>query len=160
MKDDIRIRQAVHEDAASLAILSMQLGYITSKEEIMERLPKVQKMEEHVVYVAVSQDETILGWIHVLISHRLVSESFAELGGLVVAEGYRRQGIGEILLHKAEEWAVGKGLGIFRIRARSSREGAHRFYVKMGYQLWKEQKIFEKQLHNKKRSNPISPNMD
>ena len=146
MNDDIRIRKAVLEDASSLAILSNQLGYPTSAAEIIKRLPKIQRMEDEALFVAVSQEKNILGWIHVLMSYRLVVDPFAELGGLVVADGYRGQGIGKSLLMKAEDWAKERGLDTFRIRARSTREGAHHFYLKMGYQLWKDQKVFEKQL--------------
>jgi ribosomal protein S18 acetylase RimI-like enzyme len=149
MNEGIRIRRADPEDVASLAALSQQLGYITSKEEIQERLPKLNSMKEHTVFVAFSRGEDVVGWIHVLISHRPVTESFAELGGLIVADGYRGQGIGEALLYQAERWAAGEGLEILRIRARSTREAAHRFYIKMGYQLQKEQKIFEKYLKNR-----------
>ena len=152
MNDEIRIRTAIPEDAAALSNLSDQLGYTASSEEILERLPKVQEMEEHAVFVAVSQDDSVLGWIHIFVSHRLVVETFAELGGFIVAEGHRSQGIGERLLCKVEEWAVKKGLNILRIRARSSRERAHHFYSRMGYQLSKEQKVFEKCLNQEKSS--------
>jgi GNAT superfamily N-acetyltransferase len=150
MNDEIRIRTAIRDDAASLATLSEQLGYITSEEEILKRLPKLHRMEEHTVFVAISQDDSVLGWIHVFVSHRLVLEPFADLGGFVVAEGHRSQGIGERLLCKAEEWAVKMGLDTLRIRARSSRERAHHFYSRMGYQLSKEQKVFEKCLNQEK----------
>jgi GNAT superfamily N-acetyltransferase len=146
MKDDIRIRKAKLEDASSLAILSNQLGYPTSASEIIKRLLEIQRMKDEELFVAASLDKNILGWVHVLISYRLVVDPFAELGGLVVTDGYRGQGIGKLLLTKAEEWARERGLDIFRIRARSTREGAHHFYSKMGYQLWKDQKVFEKQL--------------
>jgi GNAT superfamily N-acetyltransferase len=144
MNDEIRIRTAIPKDAAELSLLSEQLGYIASAEEILKRLPKLHGMEEHAVFVAVSQDDRVLGWIHVFVSHRLVVESYAELGGFVVTEGNRSHGIGERLLYKAEKWAVNMGLNILRIRARSSRERTHRFYSRMGAQLSKEQKVFEK----------------
>jgi GNAT superfamily N-acetyltransferase len=149
MNETIRIRRANREDTASLTVLSEQLGYIASTDEILERLLKLHGMEEHAIFVAVDQTDSVLGWIHVLVGHRLVTETFAELGGLVVAEEYRGQGIGGSLLRKAEEWAVEKGLDLLRIRARSSRQRAHQFYTRMGYQLSKEQKIFVKSLNKK-----------
>jgi GNAT superfamily N-acetyltransferase len=147
MQNDIKIRLANQKDVDSLVVLSEQLGYQATAEEITERLPKLQGMDEHAVFVAVSQDDRVLGWIHVFISHRLVTETYAELGGLVVADGHRSLGIGEQLVDKAEQWAEEKGLDVLRIRARSSRERAHQFYVRVGYQLWKDQKVFEKFLH-------------
>ena len=146
MNDDIRIQKAKLEDASSLAILSNQLGYPTSEDEIRKRLPTIQSMQDQALFVAVSPEKNILGWIHVLMSYRLVVDPFAELGGLVVADAYRGRGIGKLLLTRAEEWARERGINFFRIRARSTREGAHHFYIKMGYQLWKDQKVFEKQL--------------
>ena len=152
MNDEIRFRTAIPEDATALSLLSKQLGYIASAEEILERLPRLHGMEEHIIFVAVSEGERVLGWIHVFVSHRLVLEAYAELGGLVVAEEHRSQGIGECLLCKAEEWAVKMGLNTLRLRARSSRERAHHFYTNMGYQLSKEQKVIEKRLNQEKGS--------
>jgi len=147
MRSNITVRLAKHEDVNSLVVLSEQLGYQTTVNEITERLPKLQEMEEHAVFVAVSQDDRVLGWIHVFISHRLVTDTYAELGGLVVADGQRSQGIGEQLVAEAEQWAEEKGMDVLRIRARASRERAHQFYARIGYQLWKDQKVFEKYLH-------------
>jgi GNAT superfamily N-acetyltransferase len=154
MRADITIRQASGEDADSLAILSEQLGYPTSPEEILTRFPRLHEMEDHSIFVAISKDKTILGWIHVFVSYRLVSEPYAELGGLVVADGHRSQGIGEDLLQAAEQWAKERGLAILRIRARSTRARAHRFYTRMGYRVWKEQKVFEKFLDKDESMEP------
>jgi GNAT superfamily N-acetyltransferase len=154
MNDDISVRKAKHEDMDSLATLSTQLGYPTSANDILKRLLKILSMEDSKVFVAVSPEKRILGWIHVLVSYRLVIAPFAELGGLIVADGCRGQGIGGLLLTKAEGWAKERGLKTFRIRARSSRQRAHHFYTRMGYQLYKEQKIFKKELSNTKVIGP------
>lgn len=142
----MNVRKAKPGDALSISALSSQFGYSASADEIRDRLLRILASDEHTVFVASSSDDIVLGWIHTFISKRLVTDPFAELGGLVVTDKHRRQGIGEQLLFHAEEWAREKDLRLMRIRTQTFREEAHRFYEKMGYSLWKEQKAFEKYL--------------
>ncbi len=42
--------------------------------------------------VAEDKDKNVIGWIHVFIAVRIESETFAEIGGLVVNENIRGYG--------------------------------------------------------------------
>jgi GNAT superfamily N-acetyltransferase len=141
---DIRI--AAPEDAEGIANLSAQLGYPTSPREAEIRLAEIRGSQEQEVFIATSPRGEVMGWIHVFCALRLMTEPFAELGGLIVDEGRRGQGIGKSLLHKAERWAQERGARSFRIRAGSTRAGAHRFYAALDYEKVKSQEIFEKVL--------------
>jgi len=88
------IRPAHAGDTAYIAALCQQLGYPASQEEVQRRLEQIQPREDHAVYVAGLPDGRVVGWIHVCVRHLVVADLQAEIEGLVVAEGYRRCGVG------------------------------------------------------------------
>lgn len=123
-----------------------QLGYRVTREEAEGRLEEIERDEGHAAFVAASPDGEVVGWVHVylrlLVEHRLR----AEVGALVVAEDYRRRGIGELLVQHAEEWARRQGCWAVQLRSNVIREGTHLFYEKTGYRTLKEQRVFQKVL--------------
>ncbi|NNG00406.1 MAG: GNAT family N-acetyltransferase [Desulfobacteraceae bacterium] len=50
-------------------------------------------------------DNQIKRWIHLFGANRVASDSFAEIGGLVVRSDCRREGIGRKLVERAMQWA-------------------------------------------------------
>jgi GNAT superfamily N-acetyltransferase len=74
------------------------------------------------------------------------SETFAELGGLVVDESHRGKGVGAILLEKVEDWARQKGCAAISVRSNIIRHEAHKFYLAQGYNHIKTQHAFRKSL--------------
>lgn len=141
---EIIIRQVKFEDAGGIAQLSGELGYPTSIEEIKQRIEQMVESAENVIFAAITPDDTVIGWIHVFSAMRLTSKPFAEIGGIVVAEDYRRQGIGKSLLANAEKWAIKKDLTKLRVRSRASRNDAHSFFIDLGSELSKNQEVFDK----------------
>jgi GNAT superfamily N-acetyltransferase len=141
-----KIRTATQEDSAALAELTAQLGYPTSREIIRKRLGFVLGLPDHAVFVAAGEDGRLVGWAHVFVAVRVESDLFAELGGLVVADSARRQGIGKALVAKSAEWGRKQGLTRLRVRCRSGRTDAHAFYRQLGFELTKEQHIYDKGL--------------
>ncbi len=89
-------------------------------------------------------DGSLCGWLHLFVAHRVESDRFAELGGLVVAEEDRGKGIGRRLLAAAEQWVKGRGITKLRVRSRSSRSDAHAFYQRLGFIGSKEQLVLDK----------------
>lgn len=140
---EIEIRPANSADAVIIAHLSGQLGYPTAIRQAESRLDAILGSKDHAVFVA-HVDKQILGWIHVFLARRIESEPFAELGGLVVAESYRRRGIGRRLLARAEEWSVGCSVAKLRVRVRSDRDEARTFYRNLGFTKAKAQGVFDK----------------
>jgi hypothetical protein len=81
---DVQIRPAAAGDAKALAVLSGELGYPATKEQILERLEPLLSSSMQTVLVAV--EDQVVGWIHVAETRSLESGSGAEILGLVVAE--------------------------------------------------------------------------
>jgi GNAT superfamily N-acetyltransferase len=142
----VTIRAASPEDAGRLAVLCGQLGYPASADEMQRRLDPIRRDERHVVYVAQSPDGQVIGWIHAYVRPLLEEDVQAEVGGLVIDEAWRNRGIGQCLLHEAEQWARERGCWAVNVRSNVIRERAHRFYQRLGYSNVKTQLSFRKVL--------------
>jgi GNAT superfamily N-acetyltransferase len=86
----------------------------------------------------------VIGWVHVYVDKLLTVGPRAEIGGLVVDEGWRSRGVGAALMQRAERWARQKGCSRVVVRSNVLRSGAHVFYERCGYQLFKQQKVYSK----------------
>lgn len=140
------VREIVREDASAVAELSGQLGYGASVEAIDERIARLSfSKERQIVFVASLGAETV-GWIEASIMHDLQSPPYSLIGGLVVREGRRSLGIGKMLCAEVETWSRNRGVTVLRVTSRLSREGAHRFYLREGFQRIKTWAVFEKML--------------
>lgn len=139
------IRKVEASDADSVAQLSAELGYPASIPAISERIQCVTASTERATYVACI-DSTVVGWIDVFEVLHLQSGASAEIGGLVVSSRYRSAGIGAQLVQHAERWARQRGLVRVIVRSRSTREAAHRFYLREGYEQTKTSAVFAKTL--------------
>jgi GNAT superfamily N-acetyltransferase len=142
----VRIRTINPDDAEAVARLSGELGYPVSTEVMRERIRSLAGSRNHVVFVASRHDSNlqIAGWIDVGISQHLQTEPSGEIGGLVVSSDVRSNGIGRQLVKHAEEWIKNKGISRMIVRSRSSREAAHRFYLREGYSQTKISAVFTK----------------
>ena len=142
----ISIRPARSDDAAALAELSTQLGYPAAADTLNQRLERVRGDGVGEVFVATDARGRVLGWTHVVPRLHLEESPFAELAGLVVADGARGAGVGAALLSAAEQWAREHGFAQFRVRSNVVRERAHRFYLREGFVERKRQVVFDKTL--------------
>jgi GNAT superfamily N-acetyltransferase len=143
---ELKIRQAKGADAAQIALLTGQLGYPATTAQIRERLRGIQPASLHAAFVADSEKDGVIGWVHVSKQPLLEVEMRAEVNGLVVAEGQRSLGAGAQLLAAAEEWARQHGCKSMSVRSNVIRERAHKFYERNGYEHFKTQKSFRKPL--------------
>jgi GNAT superfamily N-acetyltransferase len=142
----ITIRRAAQEDAPALARLSGELGYPSSTEEVSGRLLQILDSSGDALFVASASDGRVVAWVHLFLTLRIESEKFAEVGGLVVEERRRGEGIARSLMEAAESWAMREGARRIRVRSRTTREEAHRFYERLGFTRIKRQEVFEKVL--------------
>ncbi|WP_263410398.1 GNAT family N-acetyltransferase [Terriglobus tenax] len=141
----ITIRPIELHDAAIAASLAEELGY-PSTEAIMEaRIRRLTASAGHAVFVA-EENGIVLGWIDLSVEQHLQSEPRARIGGLVVSEAARGQGIGAMLCRRAEDWGRELGLAKIMLTSRATRERAHAFYERDGYQRVKTSLVFEKTL--------------
>jgi len=142
---DLQTREITLSDASAAAELSGELGYPVSPEVMQQRIASLSA--DHVVYVACLDGE-VVGWIDVSLTHHLQSDPRAEIGGLVVSSKVRSRGIGRVLVSRAEQWAVERGLKSVVVRSQIAREAAHNFYLREGYARTKTSAVFTKQLES------------
>jgi GNAT superfamily N-acetyltransferase len=128
-----------------VAELSGELGYPVAVSTMEARVRDLIADTDHVVFVACDGD-AVVGWIHASIAFHLQTGAGGEIGGLVVSQAYRGSGIGGRLVSRAEEWVRGRGLTRVVVRSRINREGAHRFYLRAGYERTKTSAVFSKTL--------------
>jgi GNAT superfamily N-acetyltransferase len=141
----LTLRDIQVEDAVTAAELSAQFGYPVNKTVMEERIQRLTR-DSHTVIVACN-NEAVVGWIDVGVVEHLQSGVYAEIGGLVVSEVCRSQGIGARLVEAAEQWALERGVIRIVVRSQMAREAAHRFYRRQGYAQTKTSAVFAKVLH-------------
>lgn len=141
------IRRARLTDAAAVAELSGQLGYPTSEREMADRLAHLIRHPRFgAVFIAETSEGKVIGWVHVSVTPLLEVPLRAEVNGLIVMEGQRSSGAGAKLLRAAEAWAKRKGCSGMSVRSNVVRDRAHTFYLCNGYEHYKTQKAFRKNL--------------
>jgi GNAT superfamily N-acetyltransferase len=141
-EEAVWVRPMALGDAAAVAELVGQLSYQRTAGEVVEWIAGVQP-ETQAAFVACVGDE-VVGWVEASMERRLQYPPYALIGGLVVREGMRSLGIGRRLCEEAERWGAQKGASTIRVTSRSTREAAHRFYLRDGYELVKMSMVFEK----------------
>lgn len=150
LRTSVTIRPAGIDDAEALARLSGQLGYPASAGEVSRRLVPLLGQAGHVIFVAeangLEAHPKCLGWIHGFVKHTLEADPAVELGGLVVNEAWRGQGVGRLLIDAVERWARSVECGTVTVRCNAVREQAHVFYQKLGYSVAKTQRVFRKNI--------------
>ena len=142
----IEIRAATRADVHRLAVLCEQLGYPSTSQQVRQRLDQLLQDEDQAVFVAEELGGRVVGWVQVFGRHLLVVDRHAELGGLVVDEGYRGRSVGGRLMEQAEDWARARGCETLYVRSNVVREDAHRFYESIGYDQIKASRVFLKEL--------------
>jgi ribosomal protein S18 acetylase RimI-like enzyme len=83
-----------------------------------------------VILVAVSEDDTPVGKIHVHLDH---AEGTVWLEAAAVPRPLQRQGIGTSLVHAAEALAAERGYRALELGVEDSNPGARRLYERLGY---------------------------
>lgn len=138
----MNIREAKIEDLPVIATLSGELGYSSDENIVLQRFMKIKSDTNNAVFVAESDSQKIVGWIHVMPRILILSRPIAEIGGLIVSEQYRRKGVGHRLVECAETWAKKHNYEGIIIRSDTKRIESHHFYPQIGYDLLKEQKVY------------------
>ncbi len=138
---EISIRSVRLDDAKSIVNLSNQLGYPSSLVAIEKRLQNVLAHPDNQV-LAAFKEEKMLGWIHYFWTPRVESDAFVEIGGLVVDETVRHQGVGKLLVQESIKWTRTGHCVSVRVRCNELRKSSHAFYEHLGFTLNKTQKVF------------------
>ena len=142
----VSIRRLTVDDAEAAAELSSQLGYPSSPGDLRKRIEELSHTTDRVAFAAVvdGQDGQMVGWIDAAMERHLQSPASAVIGGLVVREDKRGQGVGRRLCIEVEEWSRSQSVPLVRVRSQIKREDAHRFYLRDGYRKVKTSLVFEK----------------
>ncbi len=151
MTPGVVIRPLEPSDAAAVADLARELGYEAATEMIATQVAGLGG--DAAAFIAIVAAEPV-GWVQVYRTELLQSGAFAEIGGLVVTATMRGSGIGRALMDAAEGWASAHDLTKVRLRSRVAREGAHRFYERLGYEVEKTSFTFRRELAERGASKP------
>jgi GNAT superfamily N-acetyltransferase len=143
--EGVRVRPPLPTDATALAALAGELGYPTSAEALLGRLAALHPTDAAVT-VSTDADDVPTGWCHVEMRRTLVEPMSALIVGLVIGEGHRSAGIGAALLAAAEAWARARGCKRLVVATRVTRERAHQFYAREGYEVAKTSYFLTKAL--------------
>ena len=141
----VNVRPIREDDAEAVSQLVTQLGYDRTADQVRRWIDGLDSRPEQAAFVAELNGE-VVAWIDVSLEHHLQSELSGLIGGLVVRDGVRGAGIGRRLCERAEDWSREQGAKKIRVTSRSTREAAHRFYLRDGYRQTKISMVFEKPL--------------
>lgn len=142
---NIQIRRATIEDASAIQRLAVQLGYNPALETVLNGLKTTLSNPDYEPVVIV-ENETVLGWMNLVIRHRIEDVDFFQIAALVTEESRRGEGLGKKLVAYAETQAKAKGFAFVGLHSSKRRAQAHKFYENSGYQKAKESFFFEKNL--------------
>ena len=129
----LKLRAARKEDCSEITNLTNQLGYPSTIEKISDIMDRVLVHKDHQVFIA-EKDNIIVGYIHLVQSMRIGSNSFVEIAAFIIDESSRSAGVGSSLIGESEQWAFSMGFKDIRIRSNIIRQEAHKFFHKRGYQ--------------------------
>jgi len=133
-------------DARRVADLATQLGYPSTEGQIAWRFEALAADPGSAIFVAEDPSGRLVGWTHVILQAFLESDPYAEIAGLVVDSGARRQGAGRALVSAAEAWARERGCATLRVRSNMLRPESRSFYEGVGFAVIKTQHVYEKPL--------------
>lgn len=146
LEDTCTVRPPAPTDYDKMADLAGQLGYQSTEKEIRDRLGEMKNSNQYGVYVAELPGGRIGGWIGVYVFLSVATDRCAEISGLVVDQQIRSRGIGKVLVHAAEQWARIHGCDAIGVKSNVTRDRAHSFYRKNGFERVKTQQSFRKSL--------------
>jgi GNAT superfamily N-acetyltransferase len=141
----MQIRLMTAADVGPVAELAGQLGYPSTSAQVAVRFELLRERPQEGLFVAVD-GQSVVGWVHVGRMLTLESDPCAEIAGLVVDAACHGRGVGRALVEAAEAWAAEHGFTEVRVRSNVVRDGAHRFYQRLGYEIVKTQVNFRRRL--------------
>ena len=129
------LRPASLSDVEALAGLVTELGYPTSLEEMRVRLQAVLEDADYDTFVA-RVGERVVGFVGTRLGPVYEANGLqGQIMALVVADGYRRMGIGRALMRAALENLEARGATSTIVNTGRQRAGAHAFYEALGFEF-------------------------
>jgi len=140
------VRPPEPHDYGKIADLAGQLGYPSTAKQVQKRIDAMANSSQHAVYVAELPEGQIAGWIGLYVFRSVEQDSCAGISGLIIDQHIRSRGVGKALLDTAEKWAGSQGCNSISVHSNVTRERAHQFYTRNGYECVKTQKYLLKAL--------------
>jgi GNAT superfamily N-acetyltransferase len=137
------IRGARDDDAAALARLATEMGHATDEAAMQRRMAHISARSDYRTLVA-ERGGRVVGFAGVAWGWAYTHDApYARLMVLVVDPDERGRGTGAALVDAAEAWAREHGAETIHVTTALHREGAHRFYPRIGYErtgsrFWKK----------------------
>lgn len=146
------IRQATPKDYIPLCELFDEIDAL-HRDKLPGMFQKTDgPVRERAYYLSIVADENIgffiaeagpglVGFVHTIFRDAptfpvFVPRKIAVVDSLVVKAGFRQQGLGEMLMDKAQEWAIAKGATSMELNVYEFNQTAISFYERLGYQTY------------------------
>lgn len=133
---NIIIRAFETKDIPYLTSLTKELGYETTVDQMTERMSNILKLNNCWTLVAVVED-IVVGYIGLIKNYFWEQDGpYLRVQALVVNADYRKLGVGQQLIHAAEELARNQNIKtiVLNCTNREERKAAHQFYPKLGFE--------------------------
>jgi ribosomal protein S18 acetylase RimI-like enzyme len=131
---DIRLREAQPQDADAVASLLDALGYPSTREQAAKRLERIGRDATTLLLVA-EVDGEVAGFAGLHVQNLVEADApGCVFSALVVAERFRRLGIGARLTKVVEAHARERGCKHIVLSSAHRRTAAHAFYEALGYE--------------------------
>jgi ribosomal protein S18 acetylase RimI-like enzyme len=132
---DLRVRDAVPDDAPALAPLLTVLGYPTEPGVLRERLTGLLAEDRTARVLLAAVGDQVLGFItlHATpVLHR--STPVGRITALAVAPGHQGLGVGRRLVEAAEAHFASLGFRRIEVTSGTTHQRAYAFYRRLGYE--------------------------
>ncbi len=130
----MKIRSASADDAPGVAALLGELGYATTAEDAVERIRRIDVLDDAQLFVA-EDGGSVVGLVSAQVLRGVMhaNEPVGHITAMVVASRVRRGGVGRALIAAIEAWLRERGCTKVNVTSKTSRLDAHAFYEGLGY---------------------------
>ncbi len=145
----MRIRRAVEKDYEVYCDLFFEINELhrlalpdifqQPAGKIIDQEYFLSLLKDEQVAIFFAEDEgKAAGFVFILIRDTppnplLARRRYGVVDTLVVRPAFQRTGVGRVLMHKAEEWAVRQGISEIELNVYEFNQGAQAFYQRLGY---------------------------
>jgi ribosomal protein S18 acetylase RimI-like enzyme len=144
-KTNFVIRALTRSDARRVAELTVQLGYDADVHQIRVRLDRLAGEAAHHV-IGVEAPRGLVAFAHFFERPSIEKGFDMVIQSLVVDVTLRRSGIGRLLMDQIEHVARAKNCDKVVLSSQASRNDAHGFYKRLGYEVGTTSNVFLKRL--------------
>jgi len=144
-KTNFVIRTLTCSDARRVAELTVQLGYDADVRQIRVRLDKLGGEAAHHI-IGVEVPRGLVAFAHFFERPSIEKGFDMVIQSLVVDVTLRGSGIGRLLMERIEHVARSKNCDTVMLSSQASRNDAHGFYKRLGYEVGTTSNVFLKRL--------------